>query len=461
MKEIKKVLFTFAAYDYTGIEKYLEKQASEGWMLKRFTGVFMEFSKVEPKKLRFSVTYFSKATGFEPKPSKEQEHYMDLCEYTGWKFVTSCDQMQIFCTEDEYATPLETDPIMKVNNIHKSIKKIFVVPYIGLIMITMWNVVSVFSGLIFDTIEMLSNNYIILSGFCSIVALLLIIVEFIAYFRWKSKALKSAEDGIFVESSGKTNFQYWVAAITCIGGIFMIASIGEKILFCMGLGIVFIIILIVVGRIYLISFFKKLGLSKTANRILSTMIFMTLVIIIAVVTGIVTFKVGISMRSKPAYTYEYEDTTYEVYHDEIPFRIEDFMNARNDEYSTRCTTKSSLLIEYIEASQDTRYDVELDEGIEYTIVKVKASFVYDMVKNSLYKEIEEYCEEFADWRKIVKVDENQWNTNEVYEVYGEGWSRNHYLLMFDEIIVEVKFDLENELTDQQKSIIGEKLQNLN
>lgn len=460
MKEIKKVLFTFAAYDYTGIEKYLEKQASEGWMLKRFTGVFMEFSKVEPKKLRFSVTYFSKATGFEPKPSKEQEHYMDLCEYTGWKFVTSCDQMQIFCTEDEYATPLETDPIMKVNNIHKSIKKIFILPYIVLLAVVLINVLMAFSGLFFDTIEVLANNFVVLSGICNTVALLLIIVEFIAYFKWKKKALKSAEDGIFVESSGKTNFQYLVNVIVCVGAVFMIGQIGGIIPLCLGIGIAIGAWAIVIGRIYLIGLFKRLGLSKNANRILSTLVFAIIIIVMFVAEGIVLFKVGISMRSQPAYTYKYEDTTYEVYHDEIPFRIEDFMDARNDEYSTRCTTKSSIFIEYIEASQDTRYDVELDEGIEYTIVKVKAPFVYDMVKNSMYKEIEEYCEELADWRKIVKVDENQWNANEVYEVYGGEWSRNHYLIMFDEVIVEIQFSLDLELTDEQKSIIGEKLKNL-
>ena len=83
------------------------------------------------------------------------------------------------------------------------------------------------------------------------------------------------------------------------------------------------------------------------------------------VVGIVSFKAAVSSFSKPAYTYEYDGTKYEAYDDEIPFRIEDFCDTDYDEYSTKCTKKSSVLLEYIDASQRTRLDAEVDESMEY------------------------------------------------------------------------------------------------
>lgn len=299
-------------YDYTGIERYLEKQAKEGWMLEKFKGIFIQFRKIEPKDIRFSVTYFKKASAYDLKPSKEQESYMDLCEYSGWEYVASAGEIQVFCSEDKYTTPLETDSITKVNNIHKTMKKIFIPSYIVLAIVLLLNVINVFSGFLFDTIDVLANDFLMLSGICSLLALVLVIVEFTAYFGWKKKALKKAEEGIFVESSGRFNFQYLASFITSIGLVFMMASIGGKILIYVGIGIAVTIWLIVIGGIYCREQLKKFGLSKKANRIITATIFAVMVIGIWGVVGIVSFKAAVSSFSKPAYTYEYDGTKYEA-----------------------------------------------------------------------------------------------------------------------------------------------------
>ena len=53
----------------------------------------------------------------------------------------------------------------------------------------------------------------------------MLVVEFISYHRWRKKALKLAEKGMFVETSGYTNFQIPADVMMCVGIIFLLASI--------------------------------------------------------------------------------------------------------------------------------------------------------------------------------------------------------------------------------------------
>ena len=62
MKDSKRCFVLFSFYDRTGIENYLEKQAENGWMLDKITALGWQFKRMEPKKVHFSVVYFTKAS---------------------------------------------------------------------------------------------------------------------------------------------------------------------------------------------------------------------------------------------------------------------------------------------------------------------------------------------------------------------------------------------------------------
>ena len=55
MKDRKRNLSTFSFYDYTGIEKRLEKMALKGWLIENLSGGFWRYKKITPAKLKFSV----------------------------------------------------------------------------------------------------------------------------------------------------------------------------------------------------------------------------------------------------------------------------------------------------------------------------------------------------------------------------------------------------------------------
>lgn len=129
MKDIKKKVEFFTFYDKTGIEKHLEQMASEGWLLEKMSAFRWTYRRIEPKKIHFSVSYYATITDFEPEPTEEQQAFNDFCEHSGWQLAASTMQMQVFYNENENPVPIETDPVLEVENIHRSVKKTVLVSY--------------------------------------------------------------------------------------------------------------------------------------------------------------------------------------------------------------------------------------------------------------------------------------------------------------------------------------------
>ena len=123
MKDTKRRLMTFTFYDRTGIEKDLEKQAAKGWLLEKCAATGWIYRRIEPAKIHFAVVYFPAISMFDPEPSEKQKRFQDFCEHTGWELIASNIQMQIFCNRRENPIPIETEPVIEVENIHKSVKK--------------------------------------------------------------------------------------------------------------------------------------------------------------------------------------------------------------------------------------------------------------------------------------------------------------------------------------------------
>ncbi len=112
MGKKRKVFFAFA-YDFDGIEKFLEAEAAKGWMLKKCSGSIYTFEKCEPKKLKFQINFF------DSNIRNGNTEYLEYIEETGWKYVYTYGKMQIFCSELEEIIPIHTDQEIKYNIIKK------------------------------------------------------------------------------------------------------------------------------------------------------------------------------------------------------------------------------------------------------------------------------------------------------------------------------------------------------
>lgn len=166
MKELKRRLETFSFYDHTGIEKHLEDMAEKGWLLSKTNRFFWVYRRIEPKKLHFAVTYYPKASEFDPEPLEGQMIYRDYSERSGWNFVCQSAQMQIFYNEEDEPTPMETDPVVEVQTIHKAAKKNFLPSYFILLALSVLQATLFVSELLGDPIGLLSSTTQLSTGFC-------------------------------------------------------------------------------------------------------------------------------------------------------------------------------------------------------------------------------------------------------------------------------------------------------
>lgn len=108
MRNTKRELPLFSMYDHTGMERHLEEMAVQGWMLEKTTGFGWVYRRCEARRVRYAVTYFPKASAYEPGPSEDKQIFQDYCAQAGWELVSDAAQMQIFRTEAENPLPIET-----------------------------------------------------------------------------------------------------------------------------------------------------------------------------------------------------------------------------------------------------------------------------------------------------------------------------------------------------------------
>ena len=107
----------YSYYDHAGIVRHLEELARQGWQLEHTGSVFWTYRRCEPAELHYAVVYFPKASQFDPEPPAEQREFWELCKATGWELVTNRYQMQIFRNPAPDAIPIETDPVVQVENV--------------------------------------------------------------------------------------------------------------------------------------------------------------------------------------------------------------------------------------------------------------------------------------------------------------------------------------------------------
>ena len=164
MRERKRRVEAYSFFDHKGIAAHLEYMAAKGWMIEKLTNFGWVYRRITPKKLHFAVSYYPKASEFDPEPSEEQQVFHDFCRHTGWKLACASGQMQIFYNEGENPTPIETEPQLELEAIRASAKKSFLPSYMLLLAIALLNGIMLVFNLREDPIGLLSSPSRLFSG---------------------------------------------------------------------------------------------------------------------------------------------------------------------------------------------------------------------------------------------------------------------------------------------------------
>ena len=462
MSTVKYRLANFAFYDRSGIARHLEKMAVKGWMLESAGNTLMKYRRIEPKQLHFSVTYYADASQFDPGPTEGQQILAEFCSRDGWQFVCSWGQMQIFCNENPDPAPIETDPVIQVENIHKSMKKNLLWTSLAGIGLSIWCLFLAVSQFRSNPVRFLSEPIQLMQFLVWPILLISMVWSLIEYFTWHRKAVQDAENGMFREMkvAGWIPWALTILSLVLLAVAALTTQTGRKAM------LFFMIVMLLVsvsGRVCT-HLLKKKGVSRGVNRTVSILV--VVVVDLALMGGVTYAMIQSNFLDdrKPVEIYDDNGWQREVYNDPIPLTVEDLYGNFDLRWSgERADAGSTFLLSTASYRQWALTQNREVPSIDYRITDVKLPELYSFVHDAL---IDSYRDEhvnalynisFLLQDGLVPVDAAPWGADEAWQrVRGES-PTNEYLLCYGSRFVQIYFD--EPVTEAQMATVGRLLGN--
>ena len=462
MRDKKRRFEFYSIWDHTGLEAHLGRMAEKGWLVEKIDSFGWTYRRIEPRKLAFCVTYYPKASDFAPGPTEDQETFYSFCRHTGWELAASCAQLQVFYNQREDPVPIETDPALELDTIHRTVKRSTLPSMGALAAVALLNGSLLIADLLRDPIRALSSTSALFSGMCWVLVLLLTGSEVIAYCRWRARARKAAERGEFLATTSRIKLQIGCLAVVGAGLLYYFLSVftsGDRMmmtiapLMFLGLGLL----------IFLVNAIKKvLKRKKISARVNRTVTFVSVIVLSYALVGGVVFGTLAGMRkgwfAGDRETYQYHGSVFVIYDDELPLTVEDLTGKSygGDTYTREWRDTASPLLARYEAHQHPRFDAEsyVDwPRLEYTVTQVRLPALYGMCKKSLLSEYDG-SEEYWENRRYVPQDPAPWGAEEVYRLVDSEYGPwDVWLLCYPDRFVDFRPDWE--LTAEQMALTGE------
>lgn len=454
MKTKKRRVEYFSFYNHTGIEAHLAKMAKNGWLIESISNFSWTYRKIEPQDIHFSVSYYPKGSDFDPEPAEEQQTFHDFCAHTGWKLACAWHQMQVFYNENESPIPLDTDPIMEVDTLHRACKKNFLPSLYIMLILGLLMTLYFIAGVYHDPIGLLSSSGRLVAQFAYLCVLALSLVELITYFRWYKSAKKAAQNGIFVDTPSTTKFQILVMILLIFVMIWWFINLfaADDPLLLWAAVIMFLYMFAVICIVNGI----KLGLKKLkASRGLNKVLTLGACILLPIIMTSIIVHIGISANRNGIF-----ERSTDL--DSLPLSVTDFYDVDENKYIVQNRNNESFLIGQQVVHMFGDWNVEgFHElpDLQYAITIVKAPFLYEWCKEQMFWDMDERKDtDLPAGHRIVlmEVDPASWGANEVYQLYHEeGWYLNRYLLCYEDKIIEICFDWEP--SPEEMALVGQKL----
>ena len=455
MKAKKRRLEYFSFYNHTGIEQHFTEMAQKGWLIESISNLYWTYRKIEPQDIHFCVTYYPRASDFDPEPSEDQLTFHDFCAHTGWKLACSWHQMQVFYNEKESPIPLDTDPIMEVDTLHRACKKNFLPSYYLLLALGLLMGGYFIARIYFDPIGLLSSSSQLITGLAHLCLFAISLVELVTYFTWHRKAKLAAQDGLFVDTPSTTRLQHFIILILLLGMIYWFANLFAAddplllwvavIMFVYILGVIFIVNGIKQGL-------KKIKASRGVNKALTLA---ACFILPTIMTGVIVYVGIAATQNNWIHRDPFDDSV-------IPLSVTDFQDVDEDKYIEQNRNNETFLVSQRVVHMFGDWNVEgFHElpDLQYTITTVKVPFIYEWCKDQMFWDLDESKDtDIPVGHRIVLKEDNSdsWGANVVYRLYHEeGWYLNWYLLCYEDKIIDIRFDWEPTIEDM--AIVNQKL----
>ena len=454
MKDKKRTFETFFFYDRSGMEARFEQMAAKGWLIEAMNSSICTYRRIEPKKLTFCVCWYPDASQFDPGPSEEQQTFYDFCQHTGWVLAVSSGPMQVFYNENEHPIPIETDPVLEVEAIHRTMTRGPMLGQLFSLVLAVLNLWLFVSRLIDDPIDTLVSAASMTACLLWFSLILEAAAECGGYLLWHRKAVKAAREGEFLETNGHKRFRHFVFALMAISiAYYLFSSIayGSRSTRYISVFMFFVYlpgVLLITN--YVQTQLKRDGYPAHINRAatftlsLGVAFFLLFFITLGSVAG-------------------YDKPKKELPQDELPLTLEDLTHEERESYAREKRVESSPFLAQYQMRHRRWFYPTHDAyfpALDYTITLVKFSPLFDLCRDEL---IENWTQEWqmeGEKDYAVPVSPVPWCADDAYQKINQEYgAQNTFLLCYGKRIVEINFPNEWELTPEQKKTVSEKLSN--
>ena len=420
----------YSFYDHTGMVHRLEKMARRGWRLDKLGGMLWRYQPIEPRRLKYALVYFPEVTGFEPTPPESHLRLQELCAQAGWILAATAGKFQVYCNEDPDAVPLETDPGIQVDIIHRTMKRNFIPSYLLLSLAAVLQLFMQIADLNKDYSVWYSGKAYYFSGLAWMMIpawsmiLLFYLIELGQYFLWYRRAKARAAEGLYTPSPRSR----WVQSLAILTLALLLLSwfLTEQMN-----GFVFAMLgalaLAAVLSVVLSKLLKKVGASAKVNQ--------------GITIGVACILSLMAVMSVSNYTIQSRRQA-EKMDAVLPLRLED-LGYQEENHTMRIDVRQSPLLKRTEYLQRPDYHQagSAQSELHYLVVEVHFTPLWDVC-------LQDYLKAGA-----RTVDAAPWGAQQVWQI--ENPYEAVYLLCWDERMVYM--ELEKAPDDTQKSIIGSKL----
>ena len=136
------------------------------------------------------------ADALDPKPSEEQMIFRDFCAHAGGILAGTIGEIHVFYSLEKDPTPIETEPAIQLENIHRTVKKNSLIG-------GRWNLITSLALLALFLVSTQTNPIGVCSsplqlfcGACWLVSGLFLLTEAVSYRLWYRRARERAEAGL-------------------------------------------------------------------------------------------------------------------------------------------------------------------------------------------------------------------------------------------------------------------------
>ncbi len=422
-------LFRFNFNHYEIIEEKLEEYALKGLFLEKIGTTFWYFKKDTPKKLHYTVTYFTEASYFNPTTTVNQNTYHEIAKQAGWNFVCELHQMQVFCSDQDNPVPFETDEIEKLTNIHKCMKKNFLPTHFMLVIVLSFNLFTLVHNVFENPTYALASNMSLLNLLLYFLMLPYLFYILISYYSWYIKSKKAVNRGDGILKVDYSLFKYVDRFTIGFVGIFLLVMILVNEWYFLFMIITPLIVIAIIHHLTVFTMKKAQIAAKVTRKIT----FVSTIVLTILFYSIFTYllltyfhqvdKVD-TVRVEDSEVGEY----YHLYNHALPLKCEDLYNEYDyDGYSYKMEENSSILMQSIMYTQHHYDYLKETPSLTYHVFTFNTQLIYPLVVDDLLED--------GKYSHYEVVHFDALNANAIYQKYREDKPLNDYVLLYDSQII--------------------------